>query len=183
LSGVLIGDIGTALSPVLEFNADITAIGDALSGSTPDFTTALQDLANMPADITNAFLNGYGDVDLLSLLNDVGITLPSLQFLPGVAADITDLNVDLGGLLSGGGSLFDALGVGVDIPSFFSSFDLPGLAVGPIASMVELDQSIAEALGWSGSGDPLSSLADLGASSADAGSLATDLSTALTSLF
>jgi hypothetical protein len=33
-------------------------------GSTPDFTTALQDLANMPADITNAFLNGYGDVDL-----------------------------------------------------------------------------------------------------------------------
>lgn len=81
LSGVLIGDIGTMLSPVLEFNADVTAIGDALGGSTPDLTTAFQDLANMPADITNAFLNGYGDVDLTPLLQDVGITLPSLTFL------------------------------------------------------------------------------------------------------
>jgi len=64
LSGVLIGELGTTLSPVLEFNADITAIGDALGGSTPDLTTAFQDLVNMPADITNTFLNGYGDVDL-----------------------------------------------------------------------------------------------------------------------
>jgi hypothetical protein len=58
LSGVLIGELGTMLSPVLEFNADLTAIGDALGGGTPDFMTALQDLANMPADIINAFLNG-----------------------------------------------------------------------------------------------------------------------------
>jgi hypothetical protein len=95
---------------------------------------------------------------------------------------VTGLNVDLGGLLSGGGSLLDSLGLGLDLGAL-GSLDLPGVAVGPIASMVELDQSIAEALGWSGAGDPLSSLADLGASSADAGSLATDLSTVLTSLF
>jgi hypothetical protein len=49
--------------------------------------------------------------------------------------------------------------------------------------MVEMGQSIAEALGWNGVGDPLASLADLGTSAADAGSLATDLSTAWTSLF
>jgi hypothetical protein len=93
--------------------------------------------------------------------------------------------VDLGGLLSGGGSLFDAIGAGMDLdfPGLPSSFDLTGVAVGPIASMVELDQSIAEALGWSGVGDPLSGLADFGSSTADAGSLATDLSTVLTSLF
>jgi hypothetical protein len=114
-------------------------------------------------------------------LADLGITLPSLTFF-GSPADISDLNVDLGGLLSGAGSLFDSVGLSLDIPAL-GTFDLPGVAVGPIASMVELDQSIAEALGWSGVGDPLSSLADLGTSSAEAGSLAADLSTALTSLF
>jgi hypothetical protein len=181
LSGVLIGELGTTLSPVLEFNADITAIGDALGGSTPDLTTAFQDLVNMPADITNTFLNGYGDVDLTSLLQDVGITLPSLTFL-GAPADISDLNVDLGGLLSGAGSLFDSVGLDLDIPAL-GELDLSGVAVGPLASMVEMSQSIAEALGWSGVGDPLASLADLGTSAADAGSLATDLSTVWTSLF
>lgn len=181
LSGVMIGDLGTMLSPVLEFNADVTAIGDALGGSTPDLTTAFQDLVNMPADITNAFLNGYGDVDLTPLLNDLGITLPSLTFF-GAPADITDVNVDLGGLLSGAGSLFDSLGLDLDVPAL-GTIDSSGLAVGPLASMVEMGQSIAEALGWSGAGDPLSSVADLGASTADAGSLATDLSTVWTSLF
>jgi hypothetical protein len=94
LSGVLIGELGTMLSPVLEFNADITAIGDALGGGTPDLMTALQDLANMPADIINAFLNGYGDVDLMSLLQDVGISLPALSFF-GTDANLTDVTVDL----------------------------------------------------------------------------------------
>lgn len=178
LSGVLIGDLGTMLSPVLEFNADVTAIGDALGGSTPDLTTAFQDLVNMPADITNAFLNGYGDVDLTSLLQDVGLT--SIPFL-GSSADIADLTVDLGGLLSGAGSLFDSVGISLDTE--LGDIDLSGVAVGPIASMVEFDQAIAEALGWSGAGDPLTGLADLGGSAADAGSLATDLSTVLTSLF
>jgi hypothetical protein len=49
--------------------------------------------------------------------------------------------------------------------------------------MVEMGQSIAEALGWSGAGDQLASLADLGASTADVGTLATDRSTVWTSLF
>ena len=48
--------------------------------------------------------------------------------------------------------------------------------------MVEMGQSIAEALGWGGAGDPLSGVADLG-SSTDAGSVATNRSTVLTSLF
>jgi hypothetical protein len=183
-SGILMGAIGTVLSPILEFNADVTAIGDALGGSTPDLTTAFQDLANMPADITNAFLNGFGDVNLMPLVDDLGITLPTLDVI-GFPANITALDVDLGGLLSGGGSLFDAIGTGMnlDFPGLPTSFDLTGVAVGPLASMVELDQAIAVALGWSGVGDPLSSLADLGTSAPDAGSLATDLSTALTSLF
>ena len=50
--------------------------------------TALQDLANMPADIINVFLNGYGDVDLMSLLQDVGISLPALSFF-GIDTNLT----------------------------------------------------------------------------------------------
>jgi hypothetical protein len=132
----------------------------------------------MPADITNALLNGYGDVDVTSLVQDLGLT--SVPFL-GTSADITGVAVDLGGLLSGGGSLFDSIGIGLDTD--LGDLDLSGVAVGPLASMVEMGQSIAEALGWNGVGDPLASLADLGTSAADAGSLATDLSTAWTSLF
>lgn len=118
------------------------------------------------------------DVDLYSL-QDAGITLPTLDLLG--PSNITGLTVDLGGLLSGGGSPFDS--VGLSLSTELGDLDLSGVAVGPIASMVELDQSIAEALGWSGVGDPLSGLADLGSSTADAGSLATDFSTVLTSLF
>jgi hypothetical protein len=90
--------------------------------------------------------------------------LPTLDLLG--PSNITGLTVGLGGLLSGGGSLFDS--VGLSLSTELGDLDLSGVAVGPIASMVELDQSIAEALGWSGVGDPLSGLADLGSSTADA---------------
>lgn len=101
LSGVLWGDIGTTLSPALQLNDDINSIVNALSGATPDWTTALQDLANIPANLTNAFLNDYGDVNFDTLLADAGITVPSSGFTP---------EVDLGGLLSTAGSLINAVG-------------------------------------------------------------------------
>lgn len=153
-SGLLMGEIGTMLSPALQFNDDITAIADALSAAGgPDWATASQDLLGMPADVANAFLNGYGDVDLLPILDQLGITLPLLSLL-GQDATIDALAVNLGGLLSGGGSVFDSLGLEVDLGAL-GSFDLPGIAVGPLASMVELGQAIAEALGWDGTGAPL----------------------------
>ena len=65
----------------------------------------------MSADIINAFLNGYGDVDVTSLVQDLGLT--SVPFF-GTSADITGVTVDLGGLLGGGGSLFDSIGIGLD---------------------------------------------------------------------
>ena len=145
LSGILWGDIGTLVGPALQLNTDITGIVDALSGSNPDYTTALDDLLNMPANITNAFLNGYGDYD---------IPLSS-----GSALD-----VDLGGLLSPAGSLINALGYSDtfgDCSIACATFDVPTTAVGPIASMVELSQAIAEAIGWSGVGNPIDALASL----------------------
>lgn len=155
LSGVLWGDIGTTLSPVVQLNDDITGIVDALSGSNPDYTTAFDDLLNMPANVTNAFLNGYGDVNFDALLTEFGISVPSSS---------STLDVDLGGLLSPGGSLINALGftdtLG-DCSIACATLDVPTTAVGPLASMVELSQAIAEAIGWSGVGNPLDALASL----------------------
>jgi hypothetical protein len=162
LSGVLWGGIGTLLSPALQFSADVTAISDALDSSTPDFTTAFEDLVNAPANITGAFLNGFGDIPLSTLLADLGITGVTLP--PGLSADI-----DLGGLLSPGGSLLNGIGFSdsftvATLPilgNVTASIDVPGTAVGPIASMIGLDQAIAEAIGWSGVGNPLEALLNL----------------------
>jgi hypothetical protein len=158
LSGVLWGDISTLLSPALQFNADVTTISDALDSS--DFTAAFQDLVNAPANITGAFLNGFGDIPLPTLLSDLGITDVSLP-LP--------VDVDLGGLLSPGGSLLNSIGFSdsftvATVPilgNVTASIDVPGTAVGPIASMIGLDQAIAEAIGWSGVGNPLEALLNL----------------------
>jgi hypothetical protein len=152
LSGVLWGAIGTTLGPAVQFDNDITAIGDALSGPTPDYMTALQELLNMPANVTNAFLNGYGNIDLSTLLNDFGAQLP---------ASDANLVLDLGGLLSPGGSLLNGLGFTEtlgDCSIACASLDVPTSAVGPIASMIGLDQAIAEAIGWDGVGNPLAAL-------------------------
>jgi hypothetical protein len=145
LSGVLWGDFGTLLSPALQLNTDITGIVAALSGSNPDYATALDDLLNVPANLTNAFLNGYGDYDV-------------------ALSSGSTLDVDLGGLLSPAGSLINALGYSDtlgDCSIACATFDVPTTAVGPIASMVELSQAIAEAIGWSGVGNPIDALASL----------------------
>jgi hypothetical protein len=176
LSGVLLGLVGPVISPILALNDDVSDIVTALSGATPDLTTAFDDLVNIPASLTGAFLNGYGDLDLSSLLS----LLPSDLF-SGVS--LSSIEVAMPGLLSEGGSLFNALGLGIDLSGVTLTLD-PGDAPGALGSLVDLDQSIAEALGWSGTGDPLASLLDAGTSAgSELPSLGTDLSTLLTSLF
>ena len=139
------------LSPALQFDADVTAISDALSGSTPDFTAAFQDLVNAPANITGAFLNGYGDVNVDTLLTDLGLN--TLLTDLGITVPPT-ATADLGGLLRSAGSLLNGLDitemVGVACPNVLcATFDIPSTAVGPIASLIGLGQAVAEAIGWS----------------------------------
>ena len=169
LSGILLGAVGPLISPILALNDDISAIATALGGTTPDLTTAFDDLVNIPASLTGAFLNGYGDVDLSALLQ----LLPSDLF-SGVS--LSSIEVAMGGLLSEGGSLFNALGLGIDLSGVTLTLD-PGEAPGALGSMVELAQVIAEAIGWSGTGDPLASLFDVGTTST------ADLATDFASLF
>jgi hypothetical protein len=152
LSGILWGSFGTTFSPILQLNDDVTGITAALSGADPNYTTALDDLANMPANLTNAFLNGYGDVNLDSLLTEFGITPPATD---------AALQVDLGGLLSPAGSLINGIGftdtLG-DCSIACATLDVPSTAVGPIASLFLEDQAIAESIGWDGVGAPLAHL-------------------------
>jgi hypothetical protein len=156
-SGWLLGELGTILSPTLQFINDVTGIIDAISGPTPDWTTALQDLVNIPANLTGAYLNGYGPYDLLPLLDKLGIELPSL----GSFGNITALDVDLGGLLSPGGSLFNALGVEAGILVFgrpVTLLDVDGVPAGPLASLVQMTQAMSQAIGWDTVGNPLTHL-------------------------
>ncbi|ORV39608.1 hypothetical protein AWC02_19720 [Mycolicibacter engbaekii] len=160
LSGILIGQVSTMLSPVLQFNEDLGNIWESLSAGSPDWSAAFDSLISMPANLADAYLNGYGEVDLMPILDQLGITLPALTLLD-LPTEITALSVNLGGLLSPAGSIFDAIGMGTTTDALGDPellFDLPGLGVGPIASMVAMSQAIAEAFGWDGSSDLLASL-------------------------
>lgn len=150
LSGIVWGGISTTLSPYLQFNDDITGISAALGGAS--YTSAFDDVLNMPANLTNAFLNGYGDVNLDTVLTDLGIATPP--------TDIA-LTADLGGLLSPAGSLIDGIGFSDTFGycgAVCATFNVPETAVGPLASLFEQDQAIAESIGWDGVGQPLAHL-------------------------
>jgi hypothetical protein len=158
LSGVLWGGIGTELSPLAQLLDDGIQIFDALDSSTPDFTTALADLEAIPANVTNAFLEGYGNA--ANLLSEVGLSLP------GVTPEL-----DLGGLLSPAGSLFNAIGFDLGASSSTTvlgvtwsasaGIDDPATTVGPVASLIELGQAIAQSIGWDDVGNQLANLASL----------------------
>ena len=117
----------------------------------------------MPLNTTNAFFEGYGNA--YNLLEELGVG-PILGTTP---------QVDLGGLFSPAGSFFNALGFdfhvggteGVD--TFIGTFSVtasafltdPAQMVGPIASMLETGQAIAQAIGWDDVGNQLLNLASM----------------------
>jgi hypothetical protein len=107
--------------------------------ATRDLTTAFDDLVNIPTSLVGAVLNGYDDLDLSSLLS----LLPSDLF-SGVS--LSSIEVAMPGLLSEGGSLFNALGLGIDLSGVTLTLD-PGHAPGALGSLVDLGQELAEAIG------------------------------------
>jgi hypothetical protein len=153
LSGILWGSFGTTLSPLLQLHDDFAAVTADLSGATPAYTAALNELADVPANVSNAFLNGYGDINLDTLLTDLGSSASGV--------DVSAIQLDLGGLLSPAGSLIDGIGLSDTFGNCSigcATLDIPSTAVGPIASLFLQDQAIAEAIGWDGMGQPLAAL-------------------------
>jgi hypothetical protein len=63
--------------------------------------------------------------------------------------------------LSPAGSLIDGIGftdtLG-DCSIACATLDVPSTAVGPIASLFEMDRAVAESIGWDGVGAPLAQL-------------------------
>jgi hypothetical protein len=145
MSGLLIGVFIPAIGGVLQFVDDIT---DAVkSFASLDVIRAIQDLLFDPLNILNAALNGYGDVD---------VSIPVSAVVPGADPDDTITSINLGGLFSPGGSLFNSLGIDGD------DSDVSGEGFGELGSLVALQEGIAVALGWSGDGNPINALSDLG---------------------
>jgi hypothetical protein len=177
VSGVLLGEVGTVLGPVLALKDSYQDFVSDLSGATPDTTAAVNDLLNIPANIADAYLNGQfldgtsPEIDLSSLVSALG-TAPYYS---------VDAELPLGGLLStNAGSFFNALDLDVSymppcMPPICMSFESfqAGEAIGPIAALEALSQDVAQAITPTGTADSLPDLATL---------LSGDLSTALANL-
>ncbi|WP_231646111.1 outer membrane porin GjpA [Mycolicibacterium mengxianglii] len=103
LSGVLLGLVGPVIGPVLALGANVAEIVANLTGETPDLGAAVNTLINTPAAMTDAFLNGGQSLDLTPVLTALGL---NLELSPGIPITV---GVTFGGLLSPGGSIFNAL--------------------------------------------------------------------------
>lgn len=180
LSGVLIGALSPSISPLVALSNSISEISTALSGDNPDWTTALQDMANIPANMVGGLLNGATlNLDaLLPSLTEAGLLPADL--------DVTALSYTFGGLLSPGltgtdvegfvneisdgsspgigGSIINGLGLTTGLMGFPLVVD--GQGVGLLGAWQSLQEIIANTLGWDGVGNPLDDLTASGSSAA-----------------
>lgn len=188
-SGMLIGELGPVISPLVALDNSIqTVIGD-LTGSAANPEAALQALLDTPANVLGGFLNGATlNLDSLIPLIEQANLVP---LPPGASLD--SLSFAFGGLLSPGetsglgvtgagigGSIFNSVGLDLSGVPIFGTIDAPGQGIGPLGAFVEMEQVIATALGWSGTGNPLDGLFDAGTTAAaiDPGAF-TDLLTSI----
>ncbi|MGE2724125.1 outer membrane porin GjpA [Mycolicibacterium pulveris] len=148
-SGMLLGLVGPVISPVLALVASAGAIVENLTGETPDLEAAFNTLINTPAAMVDAFLNGGQTLDLTPVLDALGINLD-----PAPGTEVQTVGITFGGLLSPGGSMFNALDFGIVIGG---RINVPVAGQGPgfIGSLIGLTQTIAKAIGWDGEGNPL----------------------------
>jgi len=183
LSGVLIGALGPSISPLVALGNSVSEISTAVSGDNPDWTAALQEVANIPANMVGGLLNGATlNLDaLLPSLTEAGLLPADL--------DVTALSYTFGGLLSPGvtgtdvegfikeisdgsspgigGSIINGLGLTTGLMGF--PLVVEGQGVGLMGAWQSLQEIIAMSLGWDGVGSPLGDEADTMAS------LATDI--------
>ncbi len=141
LSGALVGLAGLVMNPVLALGGSIHSVFQSLGGENADFAAALNTLINIPTTMVDAFLNGGQTMMVTPLLTALGLNLP----IPGMEVELV-----FGGLLSGGGSMFNSLNIIFD-PNNPAEV-LPGQGAGFIGSLIGLTKAIAKAIGWDGAG-------------------------------
>lgn len=171
LSGVLMGALGPSIAPLVALGNSVNDISTALTGDNPDWSAALQDVVNIPANIVGGFLNGATlNLDaLLPLLADQlpeGVTISSLSYTFGGLLSPGEPGTDVYGYVNEifdgstpgiGGSLLNGLGINLDLGF---PLDVPGIGVGPLGAWLGMQEIIAGALGWDGAGSPLGDEAD-----------------------
>lgn len=146
LSGLILGMAGPVLGPLIVLSSSVDAIRAELTSPTPDVAAALSTLTNIPAAMTDAFLNGGQHVDLTALAKTFGPVI-GVSFPAGV-----EVGIALGGLLSPGGSIFNALDFAYDNNLLgVLHIHIPlatGTGVGPIGGFMDFTRAIAKAIGW-----------------------------------
>ena len=187
LSGVLLGAVSPLVAPLVPFlNPFMELIADLQNGTNPDIGSLFTELLAAPLNSINGFLNGDTlDLDpLLPLVNGAGllpegdiISTLSLAFggllTPGEVGSETSLEGLTAPAVLGGGSILNALGLGLSVTSPLTiTFPFIGHGVGPFGALIGLEQVIAEL--FSGN---LDFAGDSGGTAAlDLGSLFPDLS-------
>lgn len=146
LSGVILGMAGPVLGPLIVLASSLESIRNDLGATTPDMAGALSALTNIPVAMTDAFLNGGQHVDLTALAKTFGPAI-GVSFPDGV-----EVGIALGGLLSPGGSIFNALDFAYDNNLLgVLHIHVPlatGTPVGPIGAFMDFTRTIAKAIGW-----------------------------------
>ncbi|BBY84806.1 hypothetical protein [Mycolicibacterium tokaiense] len=153
LSGVVLGLAGPVAGPIAVLAANLQSIIADLAAANPDAVRALNTVVNTPAQMVDAFLNGNVHVDVTPLVEALGPSF-GVSFPEG-----TKVGIAFGGLLSPGGSIFNAL----DLDYERDILGLPlirinlatGQGPGFIGSLIEMNKIIAKAIGWDGTGNPL----------------------------
>lgn len=142
VSGLMLGAVGPILGPLV-------ALGNGLETAFGGDPAAL---LGLPEAMLNAFLNGGETLSVLPLLDLIGI--PDTIGIDGLATiGIDEAGLELGGVLGGPGSLFNALtavisGNALGLIDFGGG--LEGAGAGPIGSLLSIPNSIAAAIGTGG---------------------------------
>jgi hypothetical protein len=158
-SGQVVGLLGPVFAPLIELTRSFTAIGAFFEAG--DVTGAINELINIPANVTNAVLNGGGVLDLTGVVNAISPLPPEVE----------SIGLNLGGLISppvpqngsllpdgtaptqfDGGVLFDALAANIkykvsDLPppnGTSVKVQDPGIPVSWIGAAVGLGQYLGQ---------------------------------------
>jgi len=141
LSGLLLGAVGPVIGPALVLIANAQTIVESLKAD--DAQSALATLLDIPAEMTNAFLNGGQSLNVTSLINTLGI-----EFV-----NPTQLELEFGGVFSQGTSMFNALAIDTKMQvgsiggvPLYQTLKFPGTGAGPIASLIHLPGVLANAV-------------------------------------
>lgn len=158
-SGQVVGLLGPVFAPLIELTRSFTAVGAFFEAG--DVTGAINELINIPANVTNAVLNGGGFLDLTGVVNGISPLPPEVKSiglnLGGVISPPVPQN---GSLLPGGtaptqfdgGVAFDSLSAEIsykvsEIPrpdGTFVDVTDPGIPVSWIGAAVGLGQFLGQ---------------------------------------